>query len=155
MQALIAFNSILPLRQGIPEQQTHDYIRHGTTSRFAAMEIATGKISARGCYPRHTLAEFIDVLDKGGRRPSGWRTARELRQLRYDVRLASPTIETTPPSASKVNAALQVRLSWVRRHCGVQPTGPADDTGGALSQHKADRQTKLANTGDVGSAHKD
>ena len=37
---------ILPLRQGILEQQTHDYIRHGTTGLFAALEVATGKVTA-------------------------------------------------------------------------------------------------------------
>jgi transposase len=43
IQALDRTQPILPLRQGIPEQQTHDYIRHGTTSLFAAIEIATGR----------------------------------------------------------------------------------------------------------------
>ncbi len=37
---------ILPLRQGILEQQTHDYIRHGTAGLFAALEVATGKVTA-------------------------------------------------------------------------------------------------------------
>ena len=51
---------------------------------------------------------------------------------------------------------LQVRLSWpVRRHCGLQPTGPDDDTGAVPGQHGTNRQTKLANAGDVGSAHND
>ena len=53
---------ILPLRQGIPEQQTHDYIRHGTTSLFAALEVATGKVTADACYPRHTNVEFLAFL---------------------------------------------------------------------------------------------
>ena len=47
IQALDRTQPILPLRQGIPEQQTHDYIRHGTTSLFAALEIATGKVTRR------------------------------------------------------------------------------------------------------------
>ena len=55
----------------------------------------------------------------------------------------------------RVNGALQVRLSWVRRRFGLQPTGPDGDTGGALGQHETNRQTKLANAGDVGSAHND
>ena len=53
---------ILPLRQRIPEQQTHDYIRHGTTSLFAALEVATGKVTADACYPRHTNVEFLAFL---------------------------------------------------------------------------------------------
>src|SRR3954447_9653193 len=45
VQALDRTAPILPLRPGIPEKQTHDYIRHGTTTLFAALEIATGKVT--------------------------------------------------------------------------------------------------------------
>ena len=62
IQALDRTQPILPLRHGIPEQQTHDYIRHGTTSLFAALEVATGKVTADACYPRHTHAEFLAFL---------------------------------------------------------------------------------------------
>ena len=62
IQALDRTQPILPLPQGIPEQQTHDYIRHGTTSLFAALEIATGKVTADACYPRHTHTEFLAFL---------------------------------------------------------------------------------------------
>jgi transposase len=62
IQALDRTQPILPLRQGIPEQQTHDYIRHGTTSLIAALEVATGKATAEPCYPRHTNAEFLAFL---------------------------------------------------------------------------------------------
>ena len=62
IQALDRTQPILPLRQGIPEQQTHDYIRNGTTSLFAALEIATGKVTADACYPRHTNVEFLAFL---------------------------------------------------------------------------------------------
>jgi transposase len=62
IQALDRTQPILPLRQGIPEQQTHDYIRHGTTSLFAALEVATGKVTADACFPRHTHAEFLAFL---------------------------------------------------------------------------------------------
>ena len=62
IQALDRTQPILPLRQGSPEQQTHDYIRHGTTSLFAALEVATGKVTADACYPRHTNDEFLAFL---------------------------------------------------------------------------------------------
>ena len=62
IQALDRTQPILPLRQGIPEQQTHDYNRRGTTSLFAAQEPATGKITADACYPRHTQIEFPAFL---------------------------------------------------------------------------------------------
>ena len=42
IQALDRTQPILPMRPGLPERQTHDYKRHGTTTLFAALEIATG-----------------------------------------------------------------------------------------------------------------
>ena len=42
---------ILPLRQGLPQRRTHDYVRHPTTTLFAALEVATRKIIADACYP--------------------------------------------------------------------------------------------------------
>jgi len=54
----------LPLRPGLPARQTHDYVRHGTTTLFAALEIATGKISADACYPRHSNVEFLAFLKR-------------------------------------------------------------------------------------------
>ena len=61
VQALDRTAPILPLRPGIPEKQTHDYVRHGTTTLFAALEVATGKVTD-ACYPRHPNAEFLDFL---------------------------------------------------------------------------------------------
>jgi transposase len=61
IQALDRTAPILPLRAGIPEKQTHDYKRNGTTSLFAALEVATGKVTD-GCYDRHTNAEFLHFL---------------------------------------------------------------------------------------------
>ena len=43
VQALDRTRPLLPMRPGIPAQQTHDYIRHGTTSLFAALDVATGQ----------------------------------------------------------------------------------------------------------------
>jgi transposase len=52
---------ILPMRPGLPEKATHDYVRHGTTTLFAALEVATGKITD-ACYPRHRHTEFLRFL---------------------------------------------------------------------------------------------
>ena len=49
------------MRAGLPEKATHDYLRHGTTSLFAALEVATGTVTD-ACYQRHTHAEFLDFL---------------------------------------------------------------------------------------------
>ena len=44
VQAVERTAPILPLRPGLPEKATHDYIRNGTTTLFAALEVATGKV---------------------------------------------------------------------------------------------------------------
>src|ERR671912_361310 len=51
VQALQRTAPILPLRPGLPEKATHDYIRNGTTTLFAALEVATGKV-VDACLPR-------------------------------------------------------------------------------------------------------
>jgi transposase len=61
IQALDRTAPILPLRPGLPEKATHDYVRHGTTTLFAALEIATGKVTD-ACYPRHRHEEFLKFL---------------------------------------------------------------------------------------------
>jgi hypothetical protein len=52
---------ILPVRPGLPEKATHEYQRNGTTTLFAALEVATGKVVDR-CYDRHGMAEFLGFL---------------------------------------------------------------------------------------------
>ena len=61
IQALDRTAPILPLRPGLPEKQTHDDVRHGTTTLFAALEVATGTV-VDACYPRHRHQEFIAFL---------------------------------------------------------------------------------------------
>ena len=62
-QALERSQPILPMRSGIPERQTHDYARHGVTCLFAALEVATGRVTD-ACYPRHRHQEFLKFLKK-------------------------------------------------------------------------------------------
>jgi transposase len=62
VQALDRTQPILPLRPGLPEQRTNDYERHGTTSLFAALEVATGKVIGE-CHRRHRHQEFLKFLD--------------------------------------------------------------------------------------------
>ena len=61
IQALDRTAPILPLRPGLPEKATHDYVRHGTTTLFAALEVATGKVTD-ACYPQHRHEEFLRFL---------------------------------------------------------------------------------------------
>jgi transposase len=62
IQALDRTQPILPLRPGVPERQTHDYERHGTTTLFAALDVAAGKIIGQ-CQPRHRHQEFLRFLE--------------------------------------------------------------------------------------------
>ena len=52
IQALDRTQPILPLRPGLPERQTHDYERHGTTTLFAALNVLEGTVIGE-CQPRH------------------------------------------------------------------------------------------------------
>ena len=45
IQALDRTQPMLPMQPGLPERRTHDYVRHGTTTLFAALEIATGQVT--------------------------------------------------------------------------------------------------------------
>jgi len=63
IQALDRSQSMLPMRPGQVERRTHDYTRHGTTSLFAALDIATGTIIGK-CYPKHRSTEFRKFLDQ-------------------------------------------------------------------------------------------
>ncbi len=66
IQALDRTAPILQMQPGLPERRTHDYIRHGTTTLFAALEIATGKVTAT-CQQRHRHQEFLRFLKQVAR----------------------------------------------------------------------------------------
>ncbi len=61
IQALDRTAPILPLRPGLPERQTHDYKRYGTTTLFAAFNILNGKVIG-SCRPRYRGREFLKFL---------------------------------------------------------------------------------------------
>src|SRR5690349_2611290 len=63
IQALDRTAPILPLRPGLPERQTHDYKRYGTTTLFAAFNILNGKVIG-SCLPRHRGKEFLKFLNQ-------------------------------------------------------------------------------------------
>jgi transposase len=63
MQALERAQPVLPTRPGQPERRASGYyVRHGTSSLFAALDVAAGKVIGR-CYRRHRAEEFRDFLD--------------------------------------------------------------------------------------------
>ncbi len=61
VQALDRSQPLLPMRPGQPERRTHDYTRHGTTTLFAALDVATGAIIGQ-CFARHRAREFLKFL---------------------------------------------------------------------------------------------
>lgn len=61
VQALDRTQPLLPLGPGQPERHTHDYERHGTTSLFAALNVATGEVIGQ-CHRKHRHQEFLSFL---------------------------------------------------------------------------------------------
>ena len=107
VQALNRTQPILPLGPGVPARQSHDYERHGVTSLFAAMDVATG-VTISNCYRRHRHQEFLRFLnDIEANLPAG-----------LDVHLVLDNYGTH--KVSKVR-------SWLARHPRYQvhftPTG--------------------------------
>jgi transposase len=99
IQALSRTQPLLPLRPGLPARQTHDYRRNGLTSLYAALEVATGKVTGE-CRDRHTGADFLAFLK---------RLARGYRGQDLHVILDNSSTHTTP--------AVQ---AWLAAHPRVQ-----------------------------------
>jgi transposase len=63
VQALDRVQPLLPLAFGKTEQRTHEYVRHGTTNLFGALNVGTGEVTGR-CFPRRRAVEFIKFMDE-------------------------------------------------------------------------------------------
>src|SRR5438876_3498089 len=63
IQALDRTRATLPIKPGRAARMTHDYERNGTTSLYAALEIASGEVTG-ACYPRHRHQEFLAFLNR-------------------------------------------------------------------------------------------
>ena len=61
IQALDRTQPVFPMRPGLPERRTHDYVRHGTTTLFAALDVKSGKVIG-DCRQRHRASEFVDFM---------------------------------------------------------------------------------------------
>lgn len=68
VQALDRTQPLLPMRPGQAERRTHDYVRHGTTSLFAALNAATGEVIGK-CHRRHRHQEFLRFMEHVDARP--------------------------------------------------------------------------------------
>src|SRR5580693_7788182 len=62
-QALDRSQPVLPMMPGMPERRSHDYVRHGTTSLFAAFNIADGHVTS-SLHRRHRAVEFKKFLTR-------------------------------------------------------------------------------------------
>ncbi len=111
IQALDRTAPTLPMQIGMPERQTHDYVRHGTTTLFAALEIATGKVTGLR-KPRHRHQEFLAFLKHVARAYPGRQLhlvmdnyATHKKQEVRDWLTENPRIKVhfTPTSASWMN----------------------------------------------------
>lgn len=112
VQALDRTRPLLPMRPGMPARQTHDYIRHGTTSLFAALEVATGKVIGH-CHRRHRHQEFLKFLDRvDAQLPAdrdvhvimdNYGTHKAPKVIRWFVRHPRYHLHFTPTSASWLN----------------------------------------------------
>jgi transposase len=111
IQALDRTAPMLPMQPGMPERRTHDYVRHGTTTLFAALNIATGTVTGR-CQPRHRHQEFLRFLKQVARAYPGQplhlvmdNYAAHKRVEIRDWLAANPRVQVhfTPTSASWMN----------------------------------------------------
>ena len=112
VQALDRTRPILPLRPGVPARQTHDYIRNGTTSLFAALDVATGKVIG-ACHRRHRhqeLLRFLERIDEAVPEPldihlvmDNYGTHKMPKVKRWFARRPRYPVHFTPTSASWLN----------------------------------------------------
>ena len=112
IQALDRTQPVLPMLPGMPERRTHDYKRHGTTSLFAALDVATGRVIGK-CYRRHRAREFLDFLKEIDRSvPEGldvhivmdnYATHKTAAVKAWLARRAHWHVHFTPTSASWIN----------------------------------------------------
>jgi transposase len=63
IQALERSQPVLPIIRNVPERRSADYLRHGTTTLFAALDVLNGKVLG-DCNERHTAEDFIRFLKK-------------------------------------------------------------------------------------------
>jgi transposase len=73
IQALERSQPILPIIRNVPERQTADYLRHGTTTLFAALDVLSGNVIGE-CKQRHTSEDYIHFLKKIDKACAGKKT---------------------------------------------------------------------------------
>ena len=106
VQALDQTAPMLPMQPGLAERRSHDYRRHGTITLFAALEDATGEVTAT-CQPRHRDQKFLRFLKQVAR-------AYTERELHLDNYVAHKRVEIRDRLAA--NPRMRAR-----RRSGLRP----------------------------------
>ena len=139
IQALDRSAPVLPLRPGLPERRTHDYVRHGTTNLYAALDVASGQVIAE-MTQRHRAEEFRRFLNQIDRAVpadlevhlvvDNFSTHKTPTIQRWLVRHPRFTFHFTPTYSSWLNLVerwfAELTTKWIRRgtHRSVQATSP-------------------------------
>ena len=130
IQALYREQPVLPMLPGVPERWAHSYVRHGTTSLFAALDIASGFVIGK-CYKRHQAAEFLDFLKQvDAQIPDGldvhiimdnYATHKTTVVKNWLARRPHYHVHFTPTSASWINQVERwfAELTWKQIRRGV------------------------------------
>ena len=105
IQALDRTQKMLPMQPGFPERRTHDYVRHGTSTLFAALDIATGKVTA-ATKPRHRRQEFLAFLKQVARAHPGISRVRK-KQPRKGIIMANTPIRNVRVSEKIWRSAMR------------------------------------------------
>jgi transposase len=151
IQALDRTQRLLPLGPGQPERRTHDYVRHGITSLFAALNVRTGEVIGE-CYRRHRHQEFLKFLNRiANQLPANqevhvildnYGTHKTPKVRRWFVRHPRWHLHFTPTSASWLNQVerffAEITTRRIRR--GVFPSVPALEQ--AIRDYLAHRNKK-------------
>jgi transposase len=128
VQALDRTQPLLPLRPGQIERHTHDYVRHGTTSLFAALNVRTGEVIGE-CHQRHRHQEFLKFLQKVEKAVEpglsvhlimdNYGTHKTPKVKRWLAQRPHWHLHFTPTSASWVNMIerffAEITQKWIRR----------------------------------------
>jgi len=141
IQALDREQPVLPMMPGVPERRTHGYVRHGTTSLFAALDIASGFVFGK-CYKRHRAAEFLNFLKEiDARVPDGldihivmdnYATHKTPKIKAWLARWPHYHVHFTPTSASWINqverwsGGLISHGIWLAKFFAISPAEGAE-----------------------------
>ena len=144
VQALGRSQPAFPMMPGMPEKRTHDYVRNGTTSLFAAFNTADGTVIS-SLHRRHRSIEFKKFLDQD-RRGSPRRPGRapDLRQLQHPQDPRRENMAGTPTPGSRCISPQRIPAGSTRSS-GSSPSSPKTSCNAAITTPSSNwKQTSAA-----------